>query len=161
MRILDVTCGTKSIWYQKNLPFVTYLDQRSETINTLQNGNRLKCRRTLRIKPDILAQWQHLPFKDAIFDLVVWDPPHIIRKDNQKNSILKMKYGVLNKETWRQDLRLGAAEIFRVLRPDGVLCFKWAETDITLNQVFPLFPYKPLFGTRTNHGKRGGSSGSY
>jgi SAM-dependent methyltransferase len=43
------------------------------------------------------------------------------------------KYGRLNKETWRDDLRAGFAEAFRVLRPHGVLIFKWNETQIPVS----------------------------
>jgi hypothetical protein len=42
------------------------------------------------------------------------------------------KYGRLNKETWRDDLRAGFAEAFRVLWLHGVLIFKWNETQIPL-----------------------------
>ena len=29
MKILDATCGTKSMWFQKNHPLVTYIDKRN------------------------------------------------------------------------------------------------------------------------------------
>ena len=32
------------------------------------------------------------------------------------------------------------------LKPDGVLIFKWNETDILLREVLALTPYRPLFG---------------
>jgi|TARA_Y100000034_G_scaffold104223_1_gene130612 hypothetical protein len=31
MRILDATAGFKGIWYQKNHPFVTFMDKRKGT----------------------------------------------------------------------------------------------------------------------------------
>jgi SAM-dependent methyltransferase len=56
------------------------------------------------------------------------------------------KYGQLDKKTWPDDLRAGFAECFRVLRPEGVLIFKWSEFDIPLRDVLALTPVKPLFG---------------
>ena len=54
-------------------------------------------------------------------------------------------YGVLDK-TWKEDLQKGFAECFRVLKPDGVLIFKWCEYEIPLREVLALTPFKPLFG---------------
>ena len=54
---------------------------------------------------------------------------------------------------WREDLKLGFAEIFRVLKKDGVLIFKWSESDILVREVLALTPVAPLFGHRT--GKAG------
>ena len=45
------------------------------------------------------------------------------------------KYGRLNKDTWRDDLRAGFKEAFRVLWPHGVLIFKWNETQIPVSQI--------------------------
>ena len=45
------------------------------------------------------------------------------------------KYGELDRKTWPDDIRKGLAECFRVLKPDGVLIFKWNETDILLREV--------------------------
>ncbi len=38
---------------------------------------------------------------------------------------------------------------FRVLRPDGVLIFKWCEVEIPLESVLALTPERPLFGHRS------------
>jgi SAM-dependent methyltransferase len=56
------------------------------------------------------------------------------------------KYGVLDRTTWQADLRKGFAECFRVLKPSGVLVFKWNEHDIPLKEVLALTPHRPLFG---------------
>ena len=32
MKILDATCGSRGIWYQKNHPFVTFMDKRKEDV---------------------------------------------------------------------------------------------------------------------------------
>lgn len=59
------------------------------------------------------------------------------------------KYGKLNRKTWRDDLRKGFAECFRVLKPDGVLIFKWNEYEIPVAEVLKLTPYTPLFGHKS------------
>jgi ubiquinone/menaquinone biosynthesis C-methylase UbiE len=56
------------------------------------------------------------------------------------------KYGESDRKTWPDDIRKGLAECFRVLKPDGVLIFKWNETDILLREVLALTLYRPLFG---------------
>lgn len=59
-----------------------------------------------------------------------------------------LKYGTL-KGDWREELRRGFAECFRVLRPDGVLIFKWCEDEIPVSQILALTPERPLFGHRS------------
>ena len=59
-----------------------------------------------------------------------------------------MKYGVL-KGDWKEMLRKGFAECFRVLDDDGVLIFKWSEIQVPLREILPLSPYPPLFGNRS------------
>lgn len=44
------------------------------------------------------------------------------------------------------DLRAGFSECFRVLDADGVLVFKWNETQVRLSEVLALTPHQPLFG---------------
>ena len=55
------------------------------------------------------------------------------------------KYGKLGAD-WRDDLRAGFSECFRVLRPSGVLVFKWNETQVKVREVLALAPHQPLFG---------------
>jgi len=150
MKILDATAGARSIWYQKNLPFVTFIDKRNEKINTLKNGNRLVCKRTWNVKPDVVLDWtKELPFPKEYFDMVVFDPPHKIKNNGQKESILHMKYGFLDPKTYKMDLKKGLSNLFNVLKQNGFFIFKWNEEEISLNEILKLFPYKPLFGTRT------------
>ncbi|MBC0489716.1 hypothetical protein FSG65_023115, partial [Escherichia coli] len=48
-------------------------------------------------------------------------PPHLERVGD--NAWMGKKYGRLNKDAWRDDLRQRFKEAFRVLRPHGVLIF--------------------------------------
>jgi ubiquinone/menaquinone biosynthesis C-methylase UbiE len=106
----------------------------------------IPCRPNWNITPDIVATFTNLPFADHSFDLVVWDPPHIIRKNVAKsNSIMRMKYAELKTADWKETLTKGFNECYRVLKSPGTLHFKWSECDAPLKEVLLLFPIRPLF----------------
>lgn len=71
------------------------------------------------------------------------DPPHLLKAGPK--SWLAAKYGKLS-ENWREDLRQGFSECWRVLEPNGVLIFKWNETQVKVREVLELAPAPPLFG---------------
>lgn len=98
------------------------------------------------VKPDIVADFRDMPFDDNIYDLVVFDPPHLKRAG--RNSWMAKKYGVLNPDTWQEDISKGFDECMRVLKPSGTLIFKWAEVQISTRQVLNEIDYKPLFGQK-------------
>ena len=58
-------------------------------------------------------------------------------------------------EDWREDLSKGFSECFRVLASDGVLVFKWTETQVKLREVLALTSRQPLFGNTS--GKKAGT----
>jgi len=60
------------------------------------------------------------------------------------------KYGTL-KGDWREMLKRGFAECFRVLREGGTLVFKWNEGEVALSEILKLTPERPLF--RNRYGK--------
>ncbi len=134
--VLDVCCGSRMFWFDKAHPKTIYGDKREEE-HTLCDG------RSLEIKPDMQMDFTDLPFNDDCFNLVVFDPPHMEKLG--ANSWMAKKYGVLN-NTWQDDIRKGFAECLRVLKTDGVLIFKWNETDITTKEILTLCEQKPLFG---------------
>ena len=134
--ILDACCGSRMFWFDKNHPSVIYADQRKED-HTLCDG------RTLEISPDVQIDFRDMPFNDGQFKLVVFDPPHLVKAGPQ--SWLALKYGKLNQD-WREDIRKGFIECFRVLATDGVLIFKWNETQIKVSEILALTDQKPLFG---------------
>jgi 23S rRNA G2069 N7-methylase RlmK/C1962 C5-methylase RlmI len=105
--------------------------------------------RIIRVHPDVVAEWQHTPFKDGTFDMVVFDPPQIIRSEKAKLSGMAVKYGIFYPDTWRQILREGMAELFRVLKSEGIFILKWSDSTVKVDEVLKLAPYKPMFGTRT------------
>ena len=135
-KVLDVCCGSRMFWFNRNSEHVLYGDIRNEE-HTLCDG------RQLEISPDIELDFRDMDFLDNSFSLVVFDPPHLEKLG--ENSWMAKKYGVLNK-SWRDDLSLGFAECFRVLKDGGVLVFKWNETQIKVSEIVKLTDEKPLFG---------------
>lgn len=126
-------------WFNKENGNTVFMDNR-EFEDTLCDG------RSLKISPDIVADFRQIPFPDHKFHLVVFDPPHLVRV-GEKSWIAK-KYGKLDPETWKSDLKKGFSECMRVLKPNGVLIFKWNEEQIKLKDVLTIIKYKPLFGNK-------------
>lgn len=148
--ILDACCGPRMMWFDRQHPAVVYGDQRSETVTvTDRSHGREYGTRTLRIEPDVLMDFRDIPYPNNSFKLVVFDPPHLERAGPK--SWMAGKYGKLS-ANWREDLRQGFAECFRVLEPKGVLVFKWNETQVKLREVLELTPEKPLFGQVSGRG---------
>lgn len=136
--VLDPCCGSRMFWFDKTNTRAIFGDQRQES-HVLCDG------RSLVIDPDVLLDFRALPFDDNSFPLVVFDPPHLVRAGNK--SWLAAKYGRLS-PNWRDDIRAGFSECFRVLKPDGVLIFKWNETQIAVGHVLALTEHQPLFGNK-------------
>ena len=101
-------------WFDKQNPRALYLDRRREThvLDVRPNRNPTV------IDPDILGDFTALPFPDETFWHVIFDPPHTVT--NSSAGWKRTKYGNLG-DGWREMLRLGFAECFRVLATDGVL----------------------------------------
>ena len=143
-KILDPCCGSKMFWFDKTNPDALFGDIRSET-HTLCDG------RKLQIAPDEVMDFTDIPYPDMSFKCIVFDPPHFVKLG--KTSWMGLKYGVLP-ENWRDDIKKGIDECFRVLVSDGAMVFKWNEAQIKLADLLPLFPIAPLFGhTSGRHGK--------
>lgn len=134
---LDVACGARSFYFDKADDRVLKCDAHPRHL-TLCDG------RTLDVSPDMVADFRELPFPDKSFNLVIFDPPHLIGKRGWRSDY----YGSLDSHTWRDDLAKGFCECLRVLKPHGVLVFKWCECDISLKDVLALCPAKPIVGNR-------------
>ena len=137
-RVLDVCCGSKMFWFDKNRDDVIYMDNR-ELETSLCDGRKLE------IKPDIIGDFRNIPFESDTFDMVIFDPPHL-RKAG-RHSWLALKYGVLGQD-WKEDIKSGFIECFRVLKKNGTLIFKWNEDQISLAQILELTSEKPLIGNK-------------
>lgn len=142
--ILDPCCGSRMFWFDKSDQRGLFGDHRSES-HTLCDG------RVLNVRPSVLMDFRKLPFRPSTFQLVVFDPPHLIHAG--QHSWLRAKYGALDKHDWRNTITLGFDECFRVLKDGGVLIFKWNEIQIPVADVLACTTHKPLFGHPS--GKRG------
>lgn len=151
--ILDPCCGSRMMWFDRRHPDVIYGDKRTEkiTLNDRSHGN-IDGTRTLIIEPDIVMDFRDIPYQDESFYLVVFDPPHLVRAG--KKSWMAAKYGKLGVD-WRDDLRQGFNECFRVLKPNGILIFKWNETQVKVREVLGCSSFQPLFGNVA--GKKNGT----
>ncbi|WP_095447047.1 class I SAM-dependent methyltransferase [Ochrobactrum quorumnocens] len=135
--IIDMCCGPRMFWFDKKDDRAVFGDIREES-HVLCDG------RELIISPDRIMDFRNLPFDDETFSLAVFDPPHLVNAGER--SWLRAKYGALNRETWREDLRQGFAEAFRVLKPHGTLIFKWNETQIKVREILALTDVQPVVG---------------
>lgn len=136
--VLDACCGGKSFWYEKDQSITLFQDIRREE-HILCDG------RTFKIDPEVRGDVTHMCYEDESFMMVVFDPPHLIHAG--ESSWLRKKYGVLPKN-WKEFMKKGFEECFRVLKSGGVIIFKWNSEQIPFSDVVCMSPYKPLFGDR-------------
>jgi ubiquinone/menaquinone biosynthesis C-methylase UbiE len=144
-QVLDVCCGSRMFWFDREDSRAIFLDNRRER-HVLPDVSSSGGSRELVIDPDFVADFTDLPFSDDSFSLVVFDPPHFAR--NGKRSWVGLKYGTLS-EGWEGKIRAGFAECFRVLKPNGVLIFKWCDVEIPVSKILSLTEHRPLFGHRS------------
>lgn len=137
--VLDVTAGSRMMWFNHDDRRAVFTDQRVETAEVCDG-------RTVVVSPNVQADFRALPFADGSFHHVVFDPPHL--KNLGERSWIRMKYGALF-PTWRDDIAAGFTECFRVLRLGGTLVFKWNEDQIPVSEVLALTSEKPLYGHRS------------
>ena len=131
-------------WFDCGHPDALYGDFRAETLTvTDRSHGNASGKRVLRIEPDQVMDFRAMPFPDGTFKLIAFDPPQLVRAGPK--SWMAAKYGKLS-DNWREDLRRGFAECFRVLATHGVLVFKWNEVQVPIKEVLALTPHKPLFG---------------
>ena len=136
--VLDPASSMRSFYFDKTDSRVVFGDIREDETHLLCNGQ------TIHIKPDEVMDFRSIPYPDSTFQMVIFDPPHLLKLSEK--SWMRKKYGVLNSETWRDDLSQGFNECFRVLKDGGTLVFKWNETSILLKEILTLTDQKPICG---------------
>lgn len=136
--ILDPCCGSRMWHFDKENEQVLYMDNRKVS-EVLCDG------RKLIVDPDICGDFRQMDFEDSAFSLVVFDPPHL--KHAGDTSWLAIKYGVLS-ENWKEDIKKGLDECWRVLKTNGTLIFKWNEEQVSLSDIKTLLPCNPIVGQR-------------
>ena len=158
--ILDACCGGKMFYFDKHDPRVLFQDIR-QVSTTLCDG------RPFEVAPDVVGDFTSMEFPDNTFNMVVFDPPHLLRNTGKSKFAdiygslnpkakptgwQQTKYGALPDQDWHEVLAKGFSECFRVLKQGGFLIFKWNETDIPVSEVLKLTDQKPIFGHKS--GKR-------
>ena len=137
--ILDACCGPRCMWWDKHHPNCIYIDKREFGKGYIDNRGNREC------KPDLIMDFKKMDFPDKSFKLVVMDPPHIIQKESG-NFRLGRLYGLLNPDNWRNELKKGFDECWRVLDDYGVLIFKWNCYAIKKKEILKVLGRTPLFG---------------
>jgi hypothetical protein len=137
----------RAFYFDKRDERVVFGDIREDETHLLTNGQ------TITIKPDQVMDFRAIPYPNESFQCVVFDPPHMLGLSEK--SWMRKKYGVLEKDTWQDDIKQGFAECFRVLKPNGTLIFKWNEVSILLKEILALTNQKPVLGHPS--GKRMGT----
>lgn len=144
--ILDATCGTRGIWFQKNEPHTLYCDERRVHYESDYGTN--KSHRVIDVQPDMEIDFTNMPFADNSFSLVIIDPPHLVGLND--SAWLKKQYcGYATKEEALEQVGKAVRECMRVLKPNGVLVFKWSELRISTREVIDAIGAEPLFGHRS------------
>lgn len=135
MKILDLSAGNRAIWFNKKHPMTTYLDKR-ESVN-----------------PDIICDTRSMPsVESGIYDLIVFDPPHM---NCGPNSNMSKVYGYHSTAEILDLIKKTAIEAHRVSKDGALMALKWNNHDIKLQRVFDLMPqWEPLFGHLTKDGPR-------
>lgn len=149
--ILDMTCGGRSIWFQKNHPNTIFFDRRDVEYEQTFGSN--PSARHIRVHPDVMGDFRELPFADNTFNLVVFDPPHIVRGGERWLTKAYGQYATAQEAL--DSVSRGIKEGMRVLKPKGTLIFKWADTSIPAQEIIKGCGYTPLFGHRS--GKKSGT----
>jgi hypothetical protein len=142
--ILDACCGGRMFWFDKKNPHVIFLDRRVAERGHIQYEQA----KNHEVKPDVVGDFRNLPFADKAFKAVIFDPPHLLRSSSCEKGYMVKKYGCLHPDTWKEDIKQGFAECWRVLDDYGTLTFKWNEAHIPISDLKPLFPTEPLIGTK-------------
>ena len=136
--ILDVCCGRRCFWFNKKHPNTIYIDKRVREKGFDDN------RKNWEIQPDEVGDFRKLRFKNKSFKLVVFDPPHLIGKED--GCRMTKRYGALVAETWQDDIKKGFNECWRALEDYGTLVFKWNDASKKRQQILNIIGKEPLFG---------------
>ena len=141
--ILDATCGTRSIWFDKKCENAIFFDKRQGEVEKKMGTKSYE--RTIKVEPDVIGDFTHLPFADDTFYHVVFDPPHL--HISEKAWLFNM-YGTLP-EDWGKLIHDGFWECMRVLKQYGTLVFKWSDLEISTRDVIKAIGCEPLYGHRS------------
>jgi len=154
--ILDVTVGARKIYHgwDKNLgDDLIGIDIRKGDFSIEDEHHWAKGE--VIIQPTVLADMKKLPFRDNVFDGVIFDPPHT---ECGLNSWLGRYYGSWTQKETIQTVRFVNDEFARVLKPRGLLVLKTMPRQFrlyeTLLKNFAFFLPITTFRARGSYGKQ-------
>lgn len=111
--VIDVTAGTRKMWANVQWP-----------------GHTVFADIDPAVQPDVVCSWDAVPYHDASFDAIVFDPPHLPAAAASPASLQQYikDYGLV----YGHKDEIGPAALFhpflveacRLLRPDGVVLAK-------------------------------------
>ena len=84
-------------------------------------------------KPTVVGDNMQMPFRDRVFDVVVYDPPHVPNQGRDKQKDFNIRFGLGERSPKEHGYSFAylypafVTEAMRVLRPDGVLLCKIAD----------------------------------
>ncbi|MGH9876743.1 MAG: class I SAM-dependent methyltransferase [Nitrososphaerales archaeon] len=102
---------------------------------------------SIRYRPKVVGDNTRMPFRSGIFDVVVYDPPHIPNQGRDRSKDFNVRFGLVLKSPKEKGYSFShvyppfVQEAHRVLRPEGVLLCKitdyihhhrynWAHVDL-------------------------------
>jgi hypothetical protein len=113
---LDCTAGNRMLWANKNPPNTVFTDRNRE----------------IQIQPDVRCDYRFLPFRDGVFSVIIFDPPHaargrISREYEHQNPAAWSYYGwdCTDREL-REGIRGASREFTRLTKR---VCLKWSDVD--------------------------------
>jgi len=87
----------------------------------------------IALRPHLVADNTQMPFGNAIFDVVVYDPPHIPNQGRDNEKDFNVRFGLVirstkeNEYTFTHTYPPFVAEAYRVLKPEGILFCKLTD----------------------------------
>jgi len=129
--LLDATAGNRMMWKNKTPPNTIFLD----------------IEKNLSIPPDIIADNRYCPFRDNIFDCIIYDPPHYVnappwhRDPSLTYKASRGNWGTFygnfkSKEEMFSSIYKAQKEFLRISKR---LCLKWSEVRVSLWNVLVFF----------------------
>ena len=127
-RLLDATANSKRFWRNSSRPVI---------------GMDIQ----LRYRPEVLGTSLCMPYKSEVFDVVVYDPPHVPNQGRDKQKDFNVRFGLGLKSSAATNYNFShtfppfVEEAHRVLRHEGLLLckitdyvhnhnFQWAHVDL-------------------------------
>jgi SAM-dependent methyltransferase len=112
--ILDATLNRGRFWRNSRLPVIGMDLERSH-------------------RPNVVGDNRQMPFADEVFDLVVYDPPHVPNQGKDRSKDFNTRFGLVFKSPASSGYNFSylyppfLAEAYRVLAPEGLVFAKIAD----------------------------------